>query len=162
MIVLIVVLALVLSVIVGVTVSMYIAFQKQAKYRKMKKTAESAFVKTRKHSNIKTDNDSCIVFTDIQSSTVLRDSSSQLYNEIILVHDGLIRKLLARLGGIELATEGDGFVLWFESVPYATVFCMELQHELMEVSWSPKVVKLCNSAYIQKSPSNILHVSKHS
>ena len=164
MIILIIMIAVVLTVVIGITVSMYVSLQKQYKYNRMKKSAESAFVKTRKESAIHTDRDSCIVFTDIQSSTCLRDSSSQLYHEIILVHDGLVRKLAARLGGVELATEGDGFVLWFESVPYATIFCMELQQELMHVSWSPKVKKLCNKAYseAEKRQENVCNISKNS
>ena len=146
--------ALALAIFIWTTLSIYLSFQKQQKYYRMKKNAESAFVKARKEARLQTEKDSCVVFTDIQSSTVLRDTSSQLYNEIILVHDGIIRKLAAKLGGLELATEGDGFVLWFESVPCATIFCMELQEELMATSWSPKVLGLCESAYrTHSSPS---------
>jgi class 3 adenylate cyclase len=154
MIVLIVVIVIVLAVMIGIAVSAYVTFQKQISYNKMKKSAEAAFVKTRKHSKITNDKDACVVFTDIQNSTMLRDASSQLYNNIILVHDGTVRKLAAKLGALELATEGDGFVLWFESVPNATVFCMELQQELMQVSWSPSVKKLCNKAYGQNAQGN--------
>ena len=146
-------LAMALAIVVIVTVRMYFAYQKEQKYGKMKKNAESAFVKSRAKAKLQLDKDSCIVFTDIQNSTVLRDTSSQLYNKIILVHDGVIRKLAARLGGLELATEGDGFVIWFNNVPNATIFCMELQHELMECSWSPKVTKLCNMAYGESNTS---------
>ena len=60
---------------------------------------------------------------------------------------GTVRKLLRQHGGLELATEGDGFVLWFESVASGALFCMELQQELLDVSWSPAVKKLCKSAY---------------
>ena len=91
-----------------------------------------------RRAKLQLDKDSCIVFTDIQNSTVLRDTPSQLYNKIILVHDGVIRKLAARLGGLELATEGDGFVIWFNNVPNATIFCMELQHELMNAHGPPR------------------------
>ena len=93
------------------------------------------------------DSDACIVFTDIQSSTVLRETSSKLYYDIILLHDATVRNLIRRHMGIELATEGDGFVIWFPSVAAGAVFSMELQQELMEITWSKHVASLCIAVY---------------
>ena len=131
----------------ALTASSYISLQRRDLITKMKVVAETAIRNSKKQCQITSDTEACIVFTDIQSSTVLRDLSSSLYYDIILVHDATVRKLMRKHMGIELATEGDGFVIWFPSVAAGALFSMELQQELMDMKWSPPLANLCTKAY---------------
>jgi len=146
--VVVVIFVIVIILVIWILLSLYLSYQRQQVLFKMKKNAENTYMNAEKQLVLsRSEKDACCVFTDIQSSTVLRNTSSQLYNDIILVHDGMIRKLTKKHGGLVLATEGDGFVLWFQNVPAGILFCMELQQELLDVSWSPAVKALCKKAY---------------
>ena len=79
-----------LAAIVWTAITLYRSYQQQILFLNLKRKAEAGFINARRQLQISTDTDTCVVFTDLQSSTVLRSTSSQLYNDIILLHDGMI------------------------------------------------------------------------
>ncbi len=56
------------------------------------------------------------VFTDVQGSTKLWETTPEAMDAGLRLHDRLLRKLLKRFGGYEVKTEGDAFFVVFGSV----------------------------------------------
>ena len=83
-------------------------------------------------SSLKGDGDTItIVFSDIESSTekaiALGDS---VWFEVLGVHNDIVRRALAKYGGNEIKSQGDGFMLSFPSARRALQFCVEVQRDL--------------------------------
>ena len=77
-----------------------------------------------------------LVFTDVESSTMLWDELPQYVMEDALeVHNNVVRKLLRTHGGYEVKTEGDGFMVAFGSARGALAFALGLQTDLLGAEW---------------------------
>eukprot|EP00668_Euglena_longa_P009995 GGOE01012113.1.p1 GENE.GGOE01012113.1~~GGOE01012113.1.p1 ORF type:complete len:747 (-),score=177.63 GGOE01012113.1:1039-3048(-) len=83
-----------------------------------------------------------LLFTDIQSSTVLWETDEECMEEALALHDHVFRTALQMHNGFEVKTEGDAFMCAFGSVADCARFCVAVQHQLMEVKW-PKSL-YCN------------------
>lgn len=69
-----------------------------------------------------------VVCTDIVGSTRLAVSlGDQRWHAVLSAHNAVVRDLLARFGGTEVKTSGDGFLLTFTSARAALQFSMTLQ-----------------------------------
>ncbi|WP_207063008.1 adenylate/guanylate cyclase domain-containing protein [Motiliproteus sp. SC1-56] len=69
-----------------------------------------------------------ILFTDIVDSTALYESlGDEVSARLVLAHNRVVRRLLARHGGEEIKFTGDGFHLAFERVEAALAFAVALQ-----------------------------------
>lgn len=69
-----------------------------------------------------------IVCTDIVGSTRHAVAvGDQRWHAVITSHNAMVRDLLARFGGTEVKTSGDGFLITFTSARAALQFSMELQ-----------------------------------
>ncbi|KAI9920434.1 hypothetical protein PsorP6_015398 [Peronosclerospora sorghi] len=78
------------------------------------------------------------VTTDIDSSSALWAlAHGRVMAQATHVHDDLLRTLLARYRGYELATAGDSFHLAFPTIPDAVAYCFEAQLELVRAKWPP-------------------------
>jgi class 3 adenylate cyclase len=74
-----------------------------------------------------------IVFTDLVGSTVLTERLGDARaRELMRAHDTLVRETATRLGGTEVKSTGDGFLLSFPSVTRALSCAIRLQTALME------------------------------
>lgn len=72
-----------------------------------------------------------VVCTDIVGSTRLAVAlGDQRWHAVLSEHNALVRSLLARFGGTEVKTIGDGFLLTFTSARAALQFSMALQDDL--------------------------------
>jgi predicted ATPase len=61
-----------------------------------------------------------LLFTDIEGSTrLLHDLGPEAYADELAAHRKVVRTTLARLGGVEVDTQGDAFFVAFESAPSA-------------------------------------------
>ncbi|KAG2492217.1 hypothetical protein HYH03_009462 [Edaphochlamys debaryana] len=85
--------------------------------------------------------DTTLLITDIQNSTVLWEALSPgCMEQAIRLHHTTIRRLLAKHGGYESATEGDSFIVAFASVASAAAFAAACQLELMEQDWPAELL----------------------
>ena len=75
------------------------------------------------------------VATDIAGSTEAAQLGEVAFHAAQLEHDAILRRGLAKHGGLELATEGDAFFAAFVDVPSAVRFMLECQENLLEVSF---------------------------
>ena len=77
-----------------------------------------------------------LVFTDVESSTMLWDElPASVIEDALEVHNNVVRKLLQKYRGYEVKTEGDGFMLAFDSAQRALAFALALQVDLLSAKW---------------------------
>ncbi|GFR40153.1 hypothetical protein Agub_g709 [Astrephomene gubernaculifera] len=101
-----------------------------------------------------------LVVTDVENSTNLWEAlPAEVMQAALQLHDGLIRRLLARHGGYESATEGDSFIAAFPTPLAALRFASELQAELTEAKWPTELLQdadICRPLYaIAKSAKEV-------
>jgi adenylate cyclase len=72
-----------------------------------------------------------IVFSDIESSTeqALRLGDARWF-DVLGTHNRIVRTNLRHFGGREIKSQGDGFMLTFNSARKAVQFCVAVQQEL--------------------------------
>ncbi|KAM0278030.1 hypothetical protein ACHAQH_005399 [Verticillium albo-atrum] len=81
-----------------------------------------------------------IVFTDIKNSTTLWEMYPSAMRSAIKLHNELMRRQLRRIGGYEVKTEGDAFMVSFPTATSALLWCFAVQMSLLEVNWPPEVL----------------------
>src|SRR5207244_2293931 len=70
-----------------------------------------------------------VLFTDIEQHTEMMRQLGDADGRVVLsAHEELVRGVLARHGGIEIKTFGDGFLASFDSPQRALSCAVELQH----------------------------------
>eukprot|EP00667_Euglena_gracilis_P007636 EG_transcript_7721 len=89
-----------------------------------------------------------LLFTDIQSSTVLWETDEESMEEALAMHDFVFRTALQTYNGFEVKTEGDAFMCAFSTTEDCAKFCAAVQHRLMEVKW-PKLLYANTAACIE-------------
>jgi predicted ATPase/class 3 adenylate cyclase len=73
------------------------------------------------------------LFTDIEGSTkLLRELGTEAYTEALAMHRGVLRKAVARHGGVEVDTQGDAFFVAFPTAPGALEAALEMQEALAQ------------------------------
>ncbi|KAM0332115.1 hypothetical protein ACHAQA_002387 [Verticillium albo-atrum] len=81
-----------------------------------------------------------IVFTDIKNSTTLWEMYPSAMRSAIKLHNEVMRRQLRRIGGYEVKTEGDAFMVSFPTATSALLWCFAVQMSLLEVNWPPEVL----------------------
>eukprot|EP01134_Creolimax_fragrantissima_P007047 CFRG7047T1 len=81
-----------------------------------------------------------LVFTDIQDSTELWEEEEDAMREAVRIHNELIRKLLLEHGGYEVKTEGDAFMIAFDTSLAALRWALHAQTSLIGVRWSDAIL----------------------
>ncbi|KAF3077364.1 hypothetical protein CFAM422_000545 [Trichoderma lentiforme] len=81
-----------------------------------------------------------IVFTDIKNSTTLWEMYPNAMRSAIKLHNEVMRRQLRRIGGYEVKTEGDAFMVSFPTATSALLWCFAVQMELLEVPWPSEVL----------------------
>ncbi|KAG5938880.1 hypothetical protein E4U59_003534 [Claviceps monticola] len=81
-----------------------------------------------------------IVFTDIKNSTTLWEMYPNAMRSAIKLHNEVMRRQLRRIGGYEVKTEGDAFMVSFPTATSALLWCFAVQMELLEVNWPSEVL----------------------
>ncbi|KAM0789498.1 hypothetical protein ACM66B_000317 [Microbotryomycetes sp. NB124-2] len=80
-----------------------------------------------------------LVFTDIRNSTALWESNPGMQSAIRM-HNQLLRRQLRAIGGYEVKTEGDAFMVSFPTVPSALLWCLTVQLELLREDWPQEIL----------------------
>ncbi|GAA6032485.1 hypothetical protein JCM8097_004783 [Rhodosporidiobolus ruineniae] len=80
-----------------------------------------------------------LVFTDIRNSTALWESNPGMQTAIRM-HNQLLRRQLRAIGGYEVKTEGDAFMVSFPTVTSALLWCLTVQLELLREDWPQEIL----------------------
>lgn len=84
--------------------------------------------------------DLSMVFTDIKSSTTLWETYPVAMRSAIKLHNDFMRRQLRVIGGYEVKTEGDAFVVSFPTATSALLWCFVVQQHLLDVDWPPEIL----------------------
>lgn len=82
-----------------------------------------------------------LVFTDIESSTKLASQLKEEYNDLVDIHNNIIRDELKKYSGKEADNAGDGFFLIFRNIENALLFAVNVQKLIARQNW-PKSISL--------------------
>ncbi|CAG8543027.1 9497_t:CDS:10, partial [Racocetra fulgida] len=81
-----------------------------------------------------------LVFTDIKNSTFLWETKSEAMRSAIKSHNQIMRRCLRNIGGYEVKTEGDAFMVSFPTVASALLWCLTVQIELLKADWPQEII----------------------
>lgn len=101
--------------------------------------------------------DVSIVFTDIKSSTVLWENYPSAMRSAIKLHNELMRRQLRIIGGYEVKTEGDAFVVSFPTATSALLWCFAVQCQLLEVPWPSEVLSSVIGQEVYDNDQNLIY-----
>ncbi|KAL3306267.1 adenylate cyclase [Colletotrichum asianum] len=90
-----------------------------------------------------------IAFTDIKNSTTLWEMYPAAMRSAIKLHNEVMRRQLRRIGGYEVKTEGDAFMVSFPTATSALLWCFAVQMSLLDVNWPSEVLNSvsCQALY---------------
>lgn len=97
-----------------------------------------------------------IVFTDIVNSTALWETNPGMPTAIKM-HHSLMRRQLRLDGGYEVKTEGDSFMVSFQSVTAALLWAFNCQIGLLQLEWPRELLESEDGKVIYDSKGNIIH-----
>ena len=83
-----------------------------------------------------------VVFTDIQGSTALWDTSESVMSTAIKIHHDLIRKVIDRHLAYEVKTIGDSFMIALSSVDAAVELANDIQSDLLNADWPMELASM--------------------
>jgi adenylate cyclase len=95
-------------------------------------------------------NQVALVFTDIKSSTLLWNTQPEDMRSAIKIHDQVMRRNLRSIGGYEVKTEGDAFMVCFQDTIAALLWCFTVQLQLLETDWPAGILETDEGKEIQK------------
>ncbi|KAF2240879.1 PP2C-domain-containing protein [Trematosphaeria pertusa] len=97
-----------------------------------------------------------LVFTDIKSSTLLWETYPIAMRSAIRMHNELMRRQLRIIGGYEVKTEGDAFMVAFPTVTSALLWCFTIQSQLLEVPWPQEILNSVNGQEVVDPDGNVI------
>jgi len=100
--------------------------------------------------------DVSIVFTDIKSSTLLWETYPLAMRSAIRLHNEVMRRQLRIIGGYEVKTEGDAFMVSFPTATSALLWTFAVQQALLEVPWPSEVLSSVLGQEIYDNDSNLI------
>jgi adenylate cyclase len=97
-----------------------------------------------------------LVFTDIKNSTLLWETYPIAMRSAIKMHNEVMRRHLRIIGGYEVKTEGDAFMVAFPTVTSALLWCFTIQSQLLEVAWPQEILSSVNGQEVCDSDGNVI------
>lgn len=97
-----------------------------------------------------------IVFTDIKGSTTLWETYPLAMRSAIKLHNDMMRRQLRRIGGFEVKTEGDAFMVSFPTATSALLWCFAVQTQLLEVDWPAEMLNSMSCAPVYDKDNNLI------
>lgn len=97
-----------------------------------------------------------IVFTDIKSSTFLWETYPNAMRSAIKLHNEVMRRQLRLIGGYEVKTEGDAFMVSFPTATSALLWTFAVQQQLLEVEWPSEVLSSLLGQEIYDNDQNLI------
>jgi adenylate cyclase len=100
--------------------------------------------------------DVTLVFTDIKNSTILWETYPIAMRSAIRMHNEVMRRHLRIIGGYEVKTEGDAFMVAFPTVTSALLWCFTIQSQLLEVQWPQEILSSVHGDEVRDGDDNII------
>ncbi|KAJ1331091.1 Protein phosphatase 2C [Microdochium nivale] len=97
-----------------------------------------------------------IAFTDIKNSTNLWEMYPSAMRSAIKLHNEVMRRQLRRIGGYEVKTEGDAFMVSFPTATSALLWCFAVQTQLLEVNWPPEILNSVSAQEVYDKDNNLI------
>lgn len=82
-----------------------------------------------------------MVFTDIKNSTMLWEMFPVAMRSAIKAHNVIMRRQIRIIGGYEVKTEGDAFIVAFPTVTVALQWCFAVQANLLSADWPAEILE---------------------
>ncbi|OCT53627.1 Adenylate cyclase [Cladophialophora carrionii] len=101
--------------------------------------------------------DVAICFTDIKNSTALWELLPVPMRSAIMMHNELMRRQLRIIGGYEVKTEGDAFMVSFPTVTSALLWCFSCQSHLLELPWPQEILETAHCQEKLDSDQNTIY-----
>ena len=101
--------------------------------------------------------DVAICFTDIKNSTALWEVLPVPMRSAIMMHNELMRRQLRIIGGYEVKTEGDAFMVSFPTVTSALLWCFSCQSHLLELPWPQEILETVHCQEKVDSDQNTIY-----
>ena len=100
--------------------------------------------------------DLAIVFTDIKSSTALWESNDLAMRSAIKIHNQTMRRQLRLIGGYEVKTEGDAFMVCFPTATSALLWCFNAQQALIDAPWPSEILNSVHCQEVQDADDTVI------
>ncbi|KAI2602365.1 adenylate cyclase [Hypoxylon sp. NC1633] len=97
-----------------------------------------------------------IVFTDIKNSTNLWETYPSAMRSAIKLHNECMRRQLRRIGGYEVKTEGDAFMVSFPTATSALLWCFAVQVHLLDVPWPSEILNSVSCQEVVDKENNLI------
>jgi adenylate cyclase len=97
-----------------------------------------------------------LVFTDIKNSTALWETNGGMQSAMRL-HNYLLRRQLRTIGGYEVKTEGDAFMVSFPSVTAALLWCFTVQIQLLREDWPQELLECEDGKEVYDSEGELIY-----
>ncbi|OTB05955.1 hypothetical protein M426DRAFT_121713 [Hypoxylon sp. CI-4A] len=97
-----------------------------------------------------------IVFTDIKNSTNLWETYPSAMRSAIKVHNEVMRRQLRRIGGYEVKTEGDAFMVSFPTATSALLWCFAVQTHLLKADWPSEILNSIHCQELYDNDNNLI------
>ncbi|KAJ2722468.1 cysteinyl-tRNA synthetase [Coemansia sp. Benny D115] len=81
-----------------------------------------------------------LVFTDVKNSTIQWETNQVAMRSAIKVHNSIMRRMLRSIGGYEVKTEGDAFMVSFPTVASALHWCLAVQMMFLNADWPQEIL----------------------
>ena len=94
--------------------------------------------------------DVALVFTDIKGSTKLWAYDSKAMKQALRIHNRIMRRYLRTIGGYEVKTEGDAFMVAFSTVKQALKWCLQVQTELVLADWPSEIFSVEEASVLKQ------------
>ena len=98
-----------------------------------------------------------MVFTDIKNSTTLWENYPVAMRSAIKSHNEVMRRQLRVIGGYEVKTEGDAFMVSFPTATGALLWSFVVQQHLLEVDWPPEILSTVHCAEVLDGDENVIY-----
>jgi adenylate cyclase len=103
------------------------------------------------------DGDLAMVFTDIKNSTLMWETHPVAMQSGIRIHNDMMRRQLRQVGGYEVKTEGDAFMVSFPSATSALLWCFNVQTGLLKQEWPDEILDSENGREIQDAEGRVIY-----
>ncbi|MCJ1413801.1 cysteinyl-tRNA synthetase [Xylographa parallela] len=98
-----------------------------------------------------------LIFTDIKSSTKLWESYPVAMRSAIKIHNDVMRRQLRIIGGYEVKTEGDAFMVAFPTVTSALLWCFSIQSHLLNAPWPREILESFEGQEVFDADQNVIY-----
>ena len=97
-----------------------------------------------------------IIFTDIKNSTMLWETYPLAMRAAIKTHNAVLRRQLRIIGGYEVKTEGDAFMVSFPTATSALLWTFSVQSHLLEAEWPAEILESIHGGEVLDADGNLI------